>query len=94
MGQVLDFPDLKVQATDVTGQRSKTARAPHNATVGEWVRTLVGELSLKRKDASGNPHVYRARLEREGRHLNPSEIVGEALEEGDHVVLQPNVDAG
>ena len=94
MGQVLAFDDLTVRASDVTGQRSKAARAPRDATVGEWVKTLIGELRLKRKDAVGNPHVYRARLEREGRHLNASEIVGEALEEGDHVVLQPNVDAG
>ena len=94
MGQVVAFDDLRVHASDVTGQRSKLTRAPRNATVGEWIQTLIGELPLKRKDDSGQPRVYRAQLERNGRQLNPSELVGEVLEEGDHVVLQPNVDAG
>ena len=86
--------DLTVRASDVTGQRSQPVPAPRDATVGEWVETLVGRLGLKRKDRQGNPYVYRPRLEREGRHLNPSEIVGEVLREDDHVVLQPDVSAG
>jgi len=94
MGQVVAFDDFRVRASDVTGQRSKSARAPRDATVGEWVKTVVGTLGLRPRDDAGNPQVYRARLEREGRHLNPSEIVGEVLEEGDAVVLHPNVDAG
>jgi hypothetical protein len=42
----------------------------------------------------GRPLDYSARLDREGRHLNSSEIVGDALKEGDEIVLTPNIDAG
>jgi hypothetical protein len=37
---------------------------------------------------------YQARLEREGRHLNAAERIGDALERGDKLTLQPNIDAG
>ena len=94
MGQVIAFDDLGVRASDVTGQRSEPVRAPREATIGEWVDGLVSKLGLRRKDRDGNPYVYRPRLEREGRHLNPGEIVGEVLQEDDHVVLHPNVNAG
>jgi hypothetical protein len=43
---------------------------------------------------SGRPLTYHARLEREGRHLHASERVGDAVQNGDKVVLQPNIDAG
>jgi len=94
MGEVLAIDGLYVRATDLTGQRSQRVLAPRDATIGEWVEGILGRLSLKRKDADGNPYAYRPRLEREGRHLNASEIVGEVLQEDDHVVLHPNVMAG
>jgi hypothetical protein len=94
MGQVVAFDDLSVQASDVTGQRSERVRAPRDATVGEWIDALVSRLNLRRRDGDGNPYTYRPRLEREGRHLNATEIVGEVLQEDDHVVLHPNVNAG
>lgn len=94
MGEVVVIDELRIRASDVTGQRSRPVRAPREATIGEWVEGLVGKLGLKRRDSDGNPYVYRPRLEREGRHLNPGEIVGEVLQEDDHVVLQPNVNAG
>ena len=94
MGEVVAIDEMSVRASDVTGQRSAPVRAPREATVGEWVETLVSKLGLKRKDGDGNPYHYRPRLEREGRHLNASEIVGEVLRENDHVVLHPNVNAG
>ncbi len=94
MGQVIAFDELSVRASDVTRQRSEPVRAPRESTVGEWVDALVSKLGLRRKDSDGNPYVYRSRLEREGRHLNAGEIVGEVLQEDDHVVLHPNVNAG
>ena len=94
MGDVIAFDDLHVRASDLTGQRSEAVRAPRGATIGEWVEGLVARLGLKRKDVQGNPYTYHPRLEREGRHLNASEIVGEVLREDDHVILQPNVNAG
>ncbi len=94
MGQVVAIDNLSVRASDVTRQRSESVLAPREATVGEWVDGLVSKLGLRRKDRDGNPYVYRPRLEREGRHLNAGEIVGEVLREDDHVVLHPNVNAG
>lgn len=94
MGHVAAFDELSVRASDVTGQRSEPVGAPRESTVGEWVDGLIGKLGLRRKDSDGNPYVYRPRLEREGRHLNAGEIVGEVLQEDDHVVLHPNVNAG
>jgi len=94
MGQALAVEELYVTASDVTGQRSRQVRVSPEATVGEWVGSLVGGLGLKTRDTMGNPYAYRPRLEREGRHLNAGEIVGEVLREGDQVVLHPNVNAG
>ncbi len=94
MAQVATFDELNIRASDVTGQRSEPVRAPREATIGEWVDSLVSKLGLRRKDGDGNPYAYRPRLEREGRHLNAGEIVGEVLQEDDHVVLHPNVNAG
>ena len=41
MNQVVAINDLRVNASDVTGQRSLQVRAPRDATVGEWVEVLV-----------------------------------------------------
>ena len=51
-------------------------------------------MQLPEADAHGQPLTYHARLEREGRHLHGSEIIGEALQSDDRLVLQPNIDAG
>lgn len=95
MGQVVALNnELRLRASDVTGQRQINERIPLEATVGELVQTFVGRMGLNDKDKQGNPFVYRARLEREGRHLNASEIVGDVLREDDRLTLHPNVDAG
>jgi len=51
-------------------------------------------MELPESDSQGRPVVFRARLEREGRYLHPSEVVGEALQTDDRISLQPNIDAG
>jgi hypothetical protein len=51
-------------------------------------------MSLPANDPTGQPLAYHARLEREGRHLNAAERVGDAVREGDTLMLQPNIDAG
>jgi hypothetical protein len=55
---------------------------------------MLGQMNLPQNDVSGRPLTYHARLEREGRHLHASERVGDAVQNGDKVVLQPNIDAG
>lgn len=86
---------LDLRVSDVSGQR--TARASGvspSSTVGELVNGLLAKMSLQRNDVAGQPLQYRARLEREGRHLHSSELVGDALETDDHIVLQPEIHAG
>jgi hypothetical protein len=80
---------------DVSGQKLVDVQhVPTNSTVGEVVQGLLAQMNLPKNDVSGRPLTYHARLDREGRHLHASEIVGDALEPNDRMVLQPNVDAG
>jgi hypothetical protein len=86
---------IAVQVSDVSGQKTfKVNDVPADANVGELIQGMLSQMNLPQNDVSGHPLTYHARLEREGRHLHASERVGEALQTGDHVVLQPNIDAG
>ena len=86
---------LGLQVSDVSGQKVvKASSVPLSSTIGELVDGLLARMGLARIDAEGRPLQYYARLEREGRHLNGSETVGEALLEGDELTLTPNIDAG
>ena len=95
MGQAATLPELELEISDVSGQKVfSVANAPSDGTVGELVHEMLGKMNLPQNDASGAPLSYQARLEREGRHLNASERIGDALERGDRLTLQPNIDAG
>jgi hypothetical protein len=86
---------LGLRASDVSGQKAVRASAvPTSFTVGELVRQLIAKMGLARNDVEGRPLAYQARLDREGRHLNGAETVGDALQEDDEIVLTPNIDAG
>ena len=86
---------IGLRASDVSGQKAvRAAAVPASSTIGELVQGLLAKMGLARNDVEGRPLQYRARLEREGRHLNGAERVGDALKEDDHLVLQPNIDAG
>ena len=91
-----ESPNIAVlEASDVSGQKTTTVNdVPPDASVGEVVEQLLADLRLTRNDTSGRPLTYHARLEREGRHLQASERVGDALQSGDRLVLQANIDAG
>jgi hypothetical protein len=95
MGKVEIAPEIELEFSDVSGQKVfNVANAPTANTVGELISEMIGKMSLPRNDSSGAPLTYQARLEREGRHLNASERIGDALERGDKLTLQPNIDAG
>jgi hypothetical protein len=86
---------IRLRASDVSGQKLVQAPAvPSDSTIGELVQGLLAKMGLARNDVEGRPLQYRARLDREGRHLQGSERVGDALREDDQIVLHPNVDAG
>jgi hypothetical protein len=84
-----------LQVSDTSGQRRSTVNnVPGDSTVGELIQGLLAGMQLPQNDTKGRPLVYHARLEREGRHLHGSEVVGEALQAGDSLTLTPNIDAG
>jgi hypothetical protein len=88
-------PTIRLRAVDVSGQKkARLARCPTDCTVSELVAELLGQMHLPPNDTSGRPVTYEARLDREGRSLRDSEVVGESLQEDDLLVLQPSVDAG
>jgi hypothetical protein len=83
------------EVSDVTGQKVlAVSNVAEDVTIGEFIQEMLGKMRLPSNDASGRPVSYRARLDREGRHLQGTERVHESLKPGDRVVLQPNVDAG
>jgi hypothetical protein len=95
MGQITSEKTVNLRASDVSGQKEFTvSKVPRDSTVGELVNSLLAKMDLVLQDAAGRSLNYRARLDREGRHLNGSELVGDALESDDHIVLQPTINAG
>jgi hypothetical protein len=95
MGKPEATLEIPLEVSDVSGQKVFSINnAPTSNTAGELVHELLGKMNLPRNDASGAPLTYQARLEREGRHLNASERIGDALQRGDRLTLQPNIDAG
>ena len=86
---------LELQVRDVTRQNQyRVANLETGWSVGELVNGLVTRMNLKPEDSQGRPHTYEAFLERTRQHLNPSSQVGDVLESGDEIVLQPYVAAG
>ena len=95
MGKPEAVLEIPLEISDVSGQKVfSVSNAPATNTVGELVHEMIGKMNLPRNDASGAPLNYQARSEREGRHLNASEVIGDALKSGDRLTLQPNIDAG
>jgi hypothetical protein len=86
---------LSITARDITGQkRYRASDIPGDYSVGDVVDGLLPRMSLNRLDQNGSPIKFEARLDREGRHLNRAEIVGEVLQDEDEVVLHPRIMAG
>jgi hypothetical protein len=85
---------VDVLARDVTGQKNFKVSADREATVGEMIKGLLVRMNLVSTDEGGRPLEYRARLEREGRQLHGSELVRDALETDDELVLTPQINAG
>jgi hypothetical protein len=84
-----------LEVSDVSGQKRMTVDdISEGSRIGELVEQFLADLDLVKEDAEGRPLNYHARLEREGRHLNGAERAGDALQSGDLLVLQPNIDAG
>lgn len=86
---------LSIIARDITGQKRFRAREiPGDYSVGEVVDGLLPRMQLNHVDQFGAAVKFEARLEREGRHLNRTEVVGEVLRNEDELVLHPRIMAG
>ena len=88
---------LDILASDVTGQTVVNVGidpGDREMSVGELLDALVPRMKLPRLGHEGRPLTYHARLEREGRHLHASEVVGEALKSKDRIMVQPTIEAG
>jgi hypothetical protein len=87
--------EIDLEISDVSGQkRFSVSNVPVANTVGELINEVLPQMNLPRTDPGGAPLSYHARLERQGRHLHASERIADALEQKDHLTLQPNIDAG
>ena len=92
-----DATKLDIQASDVTGQTMVNVgidAGDREMSVGELLDSLVPRMKLPRLGNGGRPLTYHARLEREGRHLHATEVVGEALRPKDRIMIQPTIEAG
>ena len=87
---------LSFTARDASGQRRFSVRdvAADTMTVQELISDLVPRMGLSSIDSSGKPQVFHAFLERDLRHLAHSEVLADALKDGDEIVLDPDVQAG
>lgn len=84
---------LSLKVEDSTGQIRRRARGvPADATVGDFMGSLLRELRLPANDTQGRPLTYAARANGEG--LLESDRVGDVLREDDTVTLTQNVTAG
>jgi hypothetical protein len=92
---MIEAPTLHLRVADVTGQkRLNVKNVPRDATIGELIDGLLPRMNMPRNDNGGRALNYQARLDRDGRHLFSSEVVGDALQADDHLVLQPEIHAG
>ena len=87
--------EMRLRVTDVSEQKEAFLNDVRpDSTVRELIQGLLPQLQLPGSDPEGRPLVYQARLAREGRQLHGSERIGDAVQSGDRVVLEPNVEAG
>ena len=86
---------LTLVASDISEQKNvEVQEIPDDAAVAEVLDAIVRQMELPPNDVEGRPLVYQALLPREGRHLRGDEKVGESLQTGDRIILQPNIEAG
>jgi hypothetical protein len=88
---------LDILASDVTGQTVVNVGidpGDREMSVGELLDALVPRMKLPRLGNGGRPLTYHARLDREGRHLHATEVVGEVLQPKDRIMIQPTIEAG
>jgi hypothetical protein len=85
---------MRFSVRDISGQRSATVDdCPEDASIGEIIPALLGLMSIPQHDESG-PVSHSLRRDSDGAILHDSDVVGDVLEPGSRLVLQPSIDAG
>lgn len=86
--------ELDLRASDFTGTKKVLIPSVHaETTVRELTQGLLRRMGLVREDVGGRPLEWQMRLEREGRHLNDSELVVDALQPQDEIRVLPKIHA-
>ena len=86
---------MALRVSDSTNHRTlRVPAVPGSFTISELLQRLTVKLGLARSDTHGAPLQYQAVLNRESRHLNGAETVGDALREDDEIVISPSIQAG
>jgi hypothetical protein len=84
---------MSLKVEDSTGQIRRRARGiPRDATVGDFMTSLVTDLRLPVNDSQGRPLTYAAHAN--GESLLESDRLGDVLQEEETVTLTQNVTAG
>ena len=84
-----------IEVQDVTGQKRYRVRgASGDDTVGQFTDRLLGRLNLPATSNDGQALTYYARRDRDGRHLNRTELVSDTFQDNERVTLQPDISAG
>jgi len=86
------YVDIKVM--DATGQLTRNASVPSDATVERVVEELVPELDLPVYDLEGRPLAYHMRSERTGQKLDGNLVIGDVVKPGEAIRLLPEITAG
>ena len=90
--KTLDTMTLEVE--DFNGQiRRRATGIPRSATVNDLIESISSELQLPRHDPHGRDILYGARTT-DGDMLNPTDEVGDVLEDEQVVTLTTSVTAG
>jgi len=85
---------MTLEVEDFVGQtRRRASGIPRDADVGSVVSTLSQQLNLPDQDAAGQPILYGARTS-EGDVLNPSDRIGDVVEDKATISLTKSVTAG
>ncbi len=88
--------EIELTASSVSRQKRVTLKGvPTDRTVGELLDgVLIKRLQLPRKDSEGRNVNFTLRRERDGVEVRRSDTIGESLRHGDHIVVQPKINAG
>ncbi len=85
---------LSFEVRDISGQKSATVNdCPVDASISEVIPSLLALMDLPQNDSSG-PISHSLRRDSDGAILHDADVVGEVIQPGGRLVLQPSVDAG